>query len=100
MRNSFMIAMLIGFQASAINCDTDAECFSKAISLIKKATKLDACRPDALEVARHVEWQSAATVQDKAEVLEECLYQAGKKVKLEKQHAKRIERIKKALGKS
>ena len=95
----FALTMSYGIQASAIRCETDAECFSKAISLIKKATKLGACTAEVNEVAMHVEWESAATVQGKAEILDECIYRANKKAKLQKGHAKRVERLKKAMAK-
>ena len=97
MKYTLLIALLItGIRANAITCETDSECLSEGISLIKKAAKLGACQDEAKAAATVI--SDTATPGGELVALEKCVVRAKKAAKVEKRYKKRQERIQKALA--
>jgi hypothetical protein len=92
-----LLALTIIFSNSALalTCENDQECLSEGISLIKKATKLDACLEQAKFVANEISYVAGPS--DAMQKLEKCIVQAKKQEKVKKRAAKRMQRIEKAL---
>lgn len=82
--------------AKALTCETDQECLSEGIKLIKQARKLGACDPEVQAAAKDVE--NVASQSNTLRDLEICVFRAKKAAKVQKKLDKRLERIQKAVA--
>lgn len=95
-----LIALTLALASSpafALRCDTDADCVSATLSLIKKAVKLKACAAEASAAARGIELV-ASPDDGSIAALEKCVETAKYEQKVMKRRDKRVARINKALG--
>jgi len=94
---ALLTALTVCKAASALDCATDTECLSATISLMGRATKLQAC-PQEVKAAANVAADPLA--QDNAAIvnLERCVAAAQRQAKLAKARQSRVARINKALS--
>ena len=91
------LTLIFSGNALALTCESDQECLTEGIILIKKSVKLDACAPEARLVAD--ELKLLAGPSENMKNLEKCITQAKKQERQNKRAAKRTQRIEKALTK-
>lgn len=92
-----LIAAMLPGMAQAITCETDNECLTASISLIRKAIKKDVCVKAAGELANELR-QKVASDSANVRKLELCLFQAKKAGKRDSTQEKRLKRIEKAMN--
>ncbi len=90
-----VLALAAANVQAAVKCETDQDCLSAGLSLIKKARRLGTCGAQVDRAAGALE--RVAKAGPELQELDSCVSEAQYEAKVQKRASKRLERIKKAL---